>query len=47
VAAGIDTIEARIRERVPEARVIYIEPDVDRGDPANMSTDSIVIRGSD
>ena len=30
VAAAIDEAEARIRERVPEARMIYLEPDLDR-----------------
>jgi cation diffusion facilitator family transporter len=30
VAAAIDAAEARIRERVPEARMIYLEPDLDR-----------------
>jgi cation diffusion facilitator family transporter len=30
VAAGIDAAEARIRERVPDARMIYLEPDLDR-----------------
>jgi len=30
VAVAIDTLEAAIRDRVPAARVIYIEPDVDR-----------------
>jgi cation diffusion facilitator family transporter len=30
VAAGIDGAEARIRERVPDARMIYLEPDLDR-----------------
>jgi len=34
VAAAIDALEVDIRLRVPEARVIYIEPDVDRGQPA-------------
>jgi divalent metal cation (Fe/Co/Zn/Cd) transporter len=28
VAAGIDAIERRVREAVPVARVIYLEPDV-------------------
>ena len=28
VAAGIDAVEARIREAVPIARVIYLEPDI-------------------
>ena len=31
VATAIDALEVAIRARVPEARVIYIEPDVDRG----------------
>jgi cation diffusion facilitator family transporter len=31
VAATIDTVEARIRAAVPIARVIYLEPDIDRG----------------
>jgi cation diffusion facilitator family transporter len=30
VAAGIDDAERRVREAVPAARVIYLEPDVDR-----------------
>jgi cation diffusion facilitator family transporter len=30
VAAAIDAAEARVRERVPEARIIYLEPDLDR-----------------
>jgi cation diffusion facilitator family transporter len=30
VAAAIDAAEVRIRERVPEARSIYLEPDLDR-----------------
>jgi cation diffusion facilitator family transporter len=30
VAAAIDGAEARIRERVPVARIIYLEPDLDR-----------------
>ncbi len=28
MAAGIDAIERRVREAVPVARVIYLEPDV-------------------
>lgn len=32
VAAAIDAAEARVREVEPSARVIYLEPDVDRGD---------------
>jgi cation diffusion facilitator family transporter len=31
VAAAIDAAEARIRSAVPIARVIYLEPDIDRG----------------
>jgi cation diffusion facilitator family transporter len=31
-AADIDAVEARIRAAVPAARVIYLEPDVDRAD---------------
>jgi cation diffusion facilitator family transporter len=30
VAATIDAAEAQVRERVPEARIIYLEPDLDR-----------------
>ena len=30
VARGIDAAESRIREAVPEARHIYLEPDLDR-----------------
>ncbi len=30
VAAAIDSVEQRIRDAVPEARVIYVEPDVAR-----------------
>jgi cation diffusion facilitator family transporter len=30
VAAAIDTAEARVRERVADARIIYLEPDLDR-----------------
>ncbi len=48
VAASINALEAAIREAVPTARVIYIEPDVyvqpGEGHP---STDAIVIKGAD
>ena len=47
VAKNIDTIEKRIRQSVPDARMIYIEPDVDRGDPHSISTDAVVIKGTD
>ncbi|MFC7944601.1 cation diffusion facilitator family transporter [Microbacterium oxydans] len=47
-ADDIDAIEARIREAVPVARVVYIEPDVYRPaiDP-EPSTDVFVLRSSD
>jgi cation diffusion facilitator family transporter len=47
-ADDIDEIEARIREAVPDARVIYIEPDVYRPaiDP-EPSTDVFVLKSSD
>jgi cation diffusion facilitator family transporter len=32
VAGAIDAAEARVRSAVPAARVIYLEPDLDRGD---------------
>lgn len=46
VAAAINTVEGRIRDAVPSARAIYIEPDV-YVDPniANPPTDAIVIKG--
>jgi cation diffusion facilitator family transporter len=40
IAAAIDSIEDTIRERVPTARVIYLEPDIARDsgvDPAHLS----------
>lgn len=47
-AVDIDAIEARIREALPIARVIYIEPDVYRPslDP-EPSTDVFVLKSSD
>jgi cation diffusion facilitator family transporter len=48
VATAIDTIEVRIREAVPAALVIYIEPDVARADPTQAAdTDLIVVKGLD
>jgi hypothetical protein len=46
VAKAIDVVEARIREAVPIARAIYIEPDV-WVDPegTHPTTDAIVIKG--
>ncbi|TAM68195.1 MAG: cation diffusion facilitator family transporter [Microbacteriaceae bacterium] len=48
IAVETNAIEARIREAVPAARVIYIEPDVyvDPND-TNPTTDAIVIKGID
>ncbi|NII41993.1 cation diffusion facilitator family transporter [Curtobacterium flaccumfaciens] len=46
VAAGIDTVEQRVRAAVPIARVIYIEPDV-RHDGPHPSTEAIVLRAAD
>lgn len=48
VAKSIDSIETRVREAVPAARVIYIEPDVARLDRTeSVATDAIVIKGTD
>jgi cation diffusion facilitator family transporter len=48
VAADIDTVESRIREAVPAARVIYLEPDIYRpGDDPNPPTEEFVIRSVD
>jgi cation diffusion facilitator family transporter len=48
VAADIDAVESRIREAVPAARVIYLEPDIYRpGDDPNPPTEEFVIRSVD
>jgi cation diffusion facilitator family transporter len=48
VAAAINALEARIRETVPIARVIYIEPDIYLPPNAeNPSTESIIIKAAD
>jgi cation diffusion facilitator family transporter len=48
VAASINSVEADIREAVPVARIIYIEPDVYvHPGEGNPSTDAIVIRSAD
>ena len=48
VAKAINTIESRVRESVPAARVIYLEPDVARVDRTeSLATDAIVIKGTD
>jgi len=48
VAAAINTVESRVREAVPIARVIYVEPDV-WVEPGHVApaTDAIVIRAAD
>jgi cation diffusion facilitator family transporter len=48
VANAIDAVEANIREAVPIARVIYLEPDVYRPKGHDGAlTDSIIIRAAD
>lgn len=38
LAAAIDEAESRIRAKVPEARLIYLEPDLDRGSAGSVSS---------
>jgi cation diffusion facilitator family transporter len=47
VAASINALEKTIREQVPVARVIYIEPDVYVQKGATPATDAIVIKAAD
>jgi cation diffusion facilitator family transporter len=48
VAAAINGLEARVREAVPVARVIYIEPDVYVAPgEGNPSTEAIIIKAAD
>jgi cation diffusion facilitator family transporter len=47
VAASINALEKTIREAVPVARVIYIEPDVYIAKGATPETDAIVIKAAD
>jgi divalent metal cation (Fe/Co/Zn/Cd) transporter len=47
VASSIDAIETRIRDAVPAARVIYLEPDVDHDPLEPPRTETIVIKGED
>ncbi|MBC7590091.1 MAG: cation diffusion facilitator family transporter [Salinibacterium sp.] len=48
VATEINLVEASIREAVPVARVIYLEPDIYTSpNPANPRTDAIVIKSAD
>jgi cation diffusion facilitator family transporter len=48
LAQSINNLEASVRSAVPDARVIYIEPDVYIApNDAHPSTDTFVIRGAD
>lgn len=47
VAHDIDAIEKRIRDAVPSARVIYLEPDVLRSTDPAPPTEAIVLKSSD
>ena len=47
LAAAIDEVEASVRAAVPQARVIYLEPDIYSPRESNPSTDSVVIKASD
>jgi cation diffusion facilitator family transporter len=48
VATAIDAVEASIREAVPIARVIYLEPDVYRpASDGSTLTESIIIKAAD
>ena len=47
VAKAINAVETAIREAVPVARIIYLEPDVYVAKAENPSTDAIVIKGTD
>lgn len=48
IAAAINAVEARIREAVPVARVIYLEPDIYvETATENPPTDAVVIKAAD
>jgi cation diffusion facilitator family transporter len=47
VAADIDVVESRIREAVPAARVIYLEPDVYRPATAAPPTEAVILKAED
>ncbi|MEU1971200.1 cation diffusion facilitator family transporter [Microbacterium sp. NPDC019599] len=47
VAADIDRIESRVREAVPAARVIYLEPDILRSETPVPPTEEIVLKSAD
>jgi cation diffusion facilitator family transporter len=45
VARDIDAIEKRIREAVPIAQVIYLEPDIDRAPSAGRGSERVLTEG--
>jgi cation diffusion facilitator family transporter len=45
VARGIDAIERRIREAVPIAKMIYLEPDIDRTPAAGRGAETVLTEG--
>jgi cation diffusion facilitator family transporter len=45
VARGIDAIEKRIREAVPIAKMIYLEPDIDRTPAAGRGSEQAMAEG--
>jgi hypothetical protein len=48
VASDIDRVEKRVRDAVPTARVIYLEPDIYRpGDDPTPPTEEFVIKSTD
>ncbi|MCR2810850.1 MULTISPECIES: cation diffusion facilitator family transporter [unclassified Microbacterium] len=47
VAADIDLIETRVRQAVPIARAIYLEPDIVHGGATSPPTEDVVIRSAD
>ncbi|MCX6503113.1 MAG: cation diffusion facilitator family transporter [Microbacterium sp.] len=47
VAADIDAVERRIRESVPVARVIYLEPDLYRAAHPALPTETIILKSED
>ncbi|WP_345751448.1 cation diffusion facilitator family transporter [Microbacterium rhizophilus] len=48
VASDINRVEKRIREAVPIARIVYLEPDVYRpADAEQLPTESVILKSSD
>jgi cation diffusion facilitator family transporter len=45
VARGIDAIERRIRQAVPIAKVIYLEPDIDRTSAPGRGAETVLTEG--